>query len=464
MVLEDIDLGLLTYVSYDFANQHNVLPIRRYDDGIIVICSDVRAKVINDLKMIFNDNIVPYINSEETVKENITYYYGLLKDREDISNDYFDNLYDDIFTSAIDLGVSDIHIDPNKSGANIRFRCNGDLRIFKNISVKAYKFVSSKIKVLGNLDITEKRIAQDGKIVYNYMSQKYNIRISTLLTSKGEKISLRIHYNTMIYESIEDLGFTEDQMSILDKYIQKKSGMIILSGPTGSGKSTTLYKFIEHLNNEQVSIYTIEDPIEYEIEGINQSCINDKLGLTFGEISKTILRHDPDILMIGEIRDEDTARVAVSSSVVGHKVFSTIHAKDSLSVVTRLVDLGVNEFLAIDVLDLIISQRLVKKLCRCKKRKTLDETIVFNTKYEKGKYYVPNGCEKCNFTGYSGRILLSEILILDDIIKDMLIDKKPIGDIRKYIKGKYHEYSFSQNIKTLIESGDVFLKDMEVLM
>lgn len=464
MVLEDIDLGLLTYVSYDFANQHNVLPIRRYDDGIIVICSDVRAKVINDLKMIFNDNIVPYINSEETVKENITYYYGLLKDREDISNDYFDNLYDDIFTSAIDLGVSDIHIDPSKSGANIRFRCNGDLRIFKNISVKAYKFVSSKIKVLGNLDITEKRIAQDGKIVYNYMSQKYNIRISTLLTSKGEKISLRIHYNTMIYESIEDLGFTEDQMSILDKYIQKKSGMIILSGPTGSGKSTTLYKFIEHLNNEQVSIYTIEDPIEYEIEGINQSCINDKLGLTFGEISKTILRHDPDILMIGEIRDEDTARVAVSSSVVGHKVFSTIHAKDSLSVVTRLVDLGVNEFLAIDVLDLIISQRLVKKLCRCKKRKTLDETIVFNTKYEKGKYYVPNGCEKCNFTGYSGRILLSEILILDDIIKDMLIDKKPIGDIRKYIKGKYHEYSFSQNIKTLIESGDVFLKDMEVLM
>lgn len=464
MVLEDIDLGLLTHVSYDFAKQHNVLPIRRYDNGIIVICSDVKEKVINDLKNIFNDNIVPYINSEETVKENVDYYYEILKDRQDIANDYLDNLYDDMFTSAIDLRVSDIHIDPNKSGANIRFRCNGDLRLFKSISLKAYKFISSKIKVLGNLDITEKRISQDGKIVYNYTGQRYNIRISTLLTSKGEKISLRIHYNTMIYDSIEDLGFSEDQMSILEKYLQKKSGMIILSGPTGSGKSTTLYKFIEHLNNEQVSIYTIEDPIEYEIEGVNQSSINEKLGLTFSEISKTILRHDPNILMIGEIRDEDTAKVAVSSSVVGHKVFSTIHAKDSLSVVTRLVDLGVNEFLAVDVLDLVISQRLVKKLCRCKKRKTIDDTLVFNIKYEKGKYYVPNGCEKCNFTGYSGRILLSEILVLDDIIKDMLIEKKPISDIRRYIKDKYDKYSFSQNIKKLIENGDVYLKDMEVLM
>ncbi len=463
MVLEEVDLSLLAHVNYDFARQYNILPVRRYDNGIIVICSEVRESVINNLRVIFNDNIVPYINSKETVSENINHYYEALKERQSSTSDYLESLYDNMFKNAISLRVSDIHIDPSKTGANIRFRHNGDLELYKNISVKVYKFISSKIKVFGSLDITEKRISQDGKITYKYNGQDYNIRISTLLTSKGERISLRIHYNTMIYDSIEDLGFDENQMEIIDKYLHKKSGMILLSGPTGSGKSTTLYKFIEYLNTDKVSIYTIEDPIEYEIDGINQSSINEKIGLTFGDISKNILRHDPDIFMIGEIRDEDTAKVAVSSSVVGHKVFSTIHAKDSLSVITRLVDLGVNEFLAIDALDLVISQRLVKKLCRCKKRKVIDEMILFNDVYEKGKYYVPNGCEKCKFTGYSGRILLNEILILDDIIKDMLMDKKPISDIRKYIKEKYYEYSFNQNIRTLIENGEIYIKDMEEL-
>ncbi|BAK81402.1 GspE/PulE family protein [Candidatus Arthromitus sp. SFB-rat-Yit] len=463
LVLEDIELDLLNYVNYDFATKFNVLPIRRYDNGVIIICSEIMDKVINDLKVMFNDNVVPYIRSIESVQQNIAHYYEVFKSRQNLSDENLDDIYDDTIRTAIDMKVSDIHIEPNKSGSNVRFRRNGELEMFKKLSFRAHKFISTKIKVMSNLDITEKRISQDGKITYKYNDFKYNLRVSTLLTSKGEKISIRIHNNRNEYENIIDLGFSEEQIEIIEKYLMKKNGMIILSGPTGSGKSTTLYKFIEHINTEKVSIYTIEDPVEYEIDGINQSSINEKAGLTFDEISKNILRHDPDVLMIGEIRDEETAKVAVSSSVVGHKVFSTIHAKDSLSVVTRLIDLGVSEFLAIDALDLVISQRLVKKLCRCKKKKYIDEMIVFNKKYEKAKYYSPNGCEKCKFTGYSGRILLSEILVIDDIIKDMLLKKKIMADIRKYIEMKYFEYSFSQNVQTLIESGEVYIKDMEIL-
>lgn len=463
MVLEDIELDLLMYVNYDFAKKFNVLPTKRYKNGVIVICSEIRDDVINNLKIMFNENIVPYVQSRETVEENISYYYEIFNKRQAPSGNYAEELYYEIFDTAISLRVSDIHIEPQSDGVNIRMRYNGDLKLFKQISFVSYKFISTKIKVLSNLDITEKRLSQDGKIIYTYKGIKYNIRVSTLLISKGEKISLRIHYNEMIYKTVEDLGFNEEQISLLEKHLSKRSGMTILSGPTGSGKSTTLYKFIEYLNNEKVSIYTIEDPVEYEIDGVNQSSINEKAGLTFEEISKNILRHDPDILMIGEIRDDETAKVAVSSSVVGHKVLSTIHAKDSISVVTRLVDLGISDFLAIDSLDMIISQRLVKKLCKCKRREIVDEQIIFNTKYEKGKYYSPKGCEKCKFTGYSGRILLSEIIIIDDIIKDMFLEKKPINEIKQYIRKKYFKYSFEYNMRELIQSGDVYIKDMEIV-
>lgn len=463
MVLEDIELNLLMYVNYDFAKKFNVLPTRRYKNGVIVICSEIRDDVMNNLKVMFNENIVPYVQSRETVEENISYYYEIFNKRQASSGNYAEELYDEIFDTAISLRVSDIHIEPQSDGVNIRMRYNGDLKLFKQISFVSYKFISTKIKVLSNLDITEKRLSQDGKIIYTYKGIKYNIRVSTLLISKGEKISLRIHYNEMMYKTIEDLGFNEEQISLLEKHLSKRSGMTILSGPTGSGKSTTLYKFIEHLNNEKVSIYTIEDPIEYEIDGVNQSSVNEKAGLTFKEIAKNILRHDPNILMIGEIRDNETAKVAVSSSVVGHKVFSTIHAKDSISVITRLEDLGISDFLAIDSLDMIISQRLVKKLCKCKRKENVDEQVIFNTKYEKGKYYSPKGCEKCKFTGYSGRILLSEIIIIDDIIKDMFLEKKPINEIKQYIRKKYFKYSFEYNMRELIQSGDVYIKDMEIV-
>lgn len=463
MVLEDIEIDLLMYVNYDFAKKFNVLPVKRYENGIIVVCSEVKDNVMNDLKIMFNEDIVPYIQPEDTVKENILYYYQIFNDRQAPTEKFSEDLYDEILKNAIDSRISDIHIEPQNDGVNIRFRYNGDLKIYKKISYTSYKFISTKIKVLSNLDITEKRISQDGKMIYNYNGNKYNIRVSTLLISKGEKISLRMHYNEIIYKNIEELGFNEEQIEILEKYLNKKSGMIILSGPTGSGKSTTLYKFIEYLNNEKVSIYTIEDPIEYEIDGVNQSSINERAGLNFEKISKNILRHDPDIFMIGEIRDKETAKVAVSSSVVGHKVFSTIHAKDSISVVTRLIDLGVSEFLAVDSLDLVISQRLVKKLCRCKRKEHFDEVVVFGTKYEKGRYYSPKGCEKCKFTGYSGRILLSEILIVDDIIKDMILEKKSISEIKRYIKIKYFKYSFEYNVKNLIDDGEVYILDLEML-
>ncbi len=461
MVLEDVELSLLMFISHDFSKKFNVLPIRRYENGIIVICSEINESVINDLKLMFNENIVPYIRSRDVVDENIEYYYGILNERQKFSQDHSENLYESIFENAISSRVTDIHMEPQKDCVIIRFRYDGELKIFKKISFMSYKFISTKIKVLSNLDITEKRISQDGKIIYSKNESRYNIRVSTLLTSKGEKISLRIHYSDIIYKNIQDLGFSDEQVQILDKYLKKKSGMIILSGPTGSGKSTTLYKFIEHLNSEKVSIYTIEDPIEYEIDGVNQSTVNEKIGLTFEKISRSILRHDPDIFMIGEIRDEETAKIAVSSSVIGHKVFSTVHAKDSISVITRLIDLGVSEFLAIDSLDLVISQRLVKKLCKCKKREFFDERIIFDTKYEKGKYSSPKGCEKCKFTGYSGRILLNEILIIDDIIKDMFSEKKSINEIKQYIKTKYFDYSFELNVKKLINSGEVYILDME---
>ena len=459
MVLESIELDLLMYVKYDFAKKFNVLPVRRYDNGIIIICSEINEKVVSDLKEIFNENIVSYIHSKSVVEENIEYYYELLKERQAPSENYSEDIYDEVFKFSINLGVRDIHMEPQSDGVNIRIRCEGELKNFKKISFSAYKYITTKIKFLSNIDLNNNRVFQEGNILYNFNNEKYIINVSIFKVSKGEKIFLKINYKSNKYKNIQSLGFDDKNFKLIKKFLNNKNGMILVSGAVGSGKSTTIYKFIEHLNKEEVNIYTLEDQLEYEIDGINQSVVDEKQGSTFEELCGSILKQNPDIIMVDEINSEKNAKFAVSSSVVGHKVFSTIHAKDSLSVISRLKDLGVNESLIIDSLDMIISQKLIKKLCKCKRKEFFDEQIILNTKYEKGKYYSPKGCEKCKFTGYSGRILLSEILVIDDIIKDMLFEKKSDKEIKKYINDTYYEYSFANNLKKLINNGDVYIKD-----
>lgn len=461
MVLEDIELNLLMYVSYDFAKKFNVLPIRRYENGIIIMCSEINNKVIGDLKEIFNENIVPYVHSKETVKENINHYYEIFNKKIESSENYSEDLYDEIFSTAIDLKSRDIHIEPYNEFANVRFRCDGQLKNFKKISLVSYKFILNKIKVLCDFNTKEKNLLQDSTIFYKHNGIKFNISVSILNTLKGEKLYLRIKYNEIINNKIDDLGFNDEQIKLLKSNLKKKTGMILLSGPISSGKSTTIYKFLEYLNNENTSIYTIENSVEYEIEGITQICVNEKEGVTFDKIYKNILKHDPDVLMIEEIKDKQIANAAVSSSVIGHKVFSTIHAKDSVSAIMRLINLGDNELLTVNGLDLIVFQRLVKKLCKCKKKEFVDDKFIFNNKYNRGRYYFPKGCEKCRFTGYSGRILLGEILVIDDIIKDMILKKKSSTEIKNYVNEKYYKYSFENSLNKLILNGDVCINDFE---
>lgn len=460
MVLETIELDLLMYVTYDFSKKFNVLPVRRYENGVIVICSEINQQVIKNLNNIFNENIVPYVHSKTMVDENIEYYYELLKERQAFSENEFEDIYDEIFKYAIGINARDIHMEPQSDGVNIRIRQEGELKNFKKISFSVYRYILTKIKFLSNIDTNENRVFQEGTIVYGFEGEKYTIDTSIFKISKGEKVFLKIHYKKSKYKNIEELGFDEESCNIIKNALKKKSGMVLVSGNVSCGKSTTLYKLIEHLNNEKLSIYTIENHMEYEIDGVNQSVINEKEGITFENLTDSILKQDPDVFMIEEINNEKNAKFAVSCSVVGHKVFSTIHAKDSLSVISRLKDLGVNENLIIDSLDMIISQKLLKKLCTCKRKEHLGEQIILNTKYEKGKYYSPKGCEKCKFTGYSGRILLSEIIVIDDIIKDMLFEKKPIKEIKKYINDRYYQYSFENNLKKLIKNGQIYINNI----
>lgn len=343
-------------------------------------------------------------------------------DQRDIAIN-IDKFVYDLFDYALFYRASDIHIEPEENYGRIRFRVDGRLDEVLRITRKNYEMVVSKIKLLANMDISEHRRPQDQNLKLKAYPS-IDFRVSVIGTINGEKLVIRILSLGEFRSNANLLGFTKESKDSISEALKNRSGMIIFSGPTGSGKSTSLYSLLEELNNEYENIITVEDPVEYNIEGINQININKKIDFTFAKALRSILRQDPDIILIGEIRDYETAQIAIRAAITGHLVLTTLHTNNALSSIIRLKDLGVENYLLSSAINAVASQRLVRKLCDCKTPdKMTDLEYNLARKYmdidRDKEIYRPNGCPKCN-DGYKGREACEEVFILTDGFRDMV--------------------------------------------
>lgn len=364
-----------------------------------------------------------------------------------------------IIVEAIGKGASDIHIEPMEKLLRVRYRIDGILRTIKELPPSIKDALSARYKIMSNLDISEKRLPQDGRIRIIINGKKYDLRVSILPTVYGEKIVMRIQdAESYLNVKLEDLGFEEDDLRIFREGIYSPWGMVLVTGPTGSGKTTTLYSALMERNKDDVNIMTAEDPVEVSIFGINQVHVKEEIGLTFAAALRAFLRQDPDIILVGEIRDRETAEIAVKAALTGHLVFSTLHTNDAPSTITRLVDIGVDRFLVATAVHTIVAQRLIRKLCNnCKQPANYPEEVLKSFGFsdediKEGQFFVhnPKGCEKCNGTGYKGRTAVHEILKLTDDIRRLIISGKSADDIR--------DYAVQNGMKTLYKDGLIKMK------
>lgn len=355
-----------------------------------------------------------------------------------------------IIVAAVKSRASDIHMDPIENGLKVRFRIDGELRDHTVIAKEYERNLATRIKLISNMNITETRLPQDGAIKGRIDGLDLDMRVSVLPTNEGEKIVIRVLDYTKSLAGIESLGFSHKNFLKIQKMIQVPNGIILVTGATGSGKSTTTYSILQALNKEETNIITVEDPIEMNIEGINQVQVNSEIGLTFAAVLRSILRQDPNVILIGEIRDSETAQIAVRASITGHLVLSTIHTNNSLNTIERLLDMNVERYLLSSALTGIISQKLAKTLCpHCKhlRRTTPFEKTVFKRVLNKDvvEVYDAGKCDKCS-SGYRGRQAIQEVLLIDDQIRDAISNENLAKeDLRKLV--------YTSNVITLLQDG-----------
>ena len=355
------------------------------------------------------------------------------------------DIVNNMILDAIKKGASDIHFDPFEEGIKVRIRIDGDLHDYATVPLEMKKNLITRIKIISNMNITESRLPQDGAIKNLTNDLDVDLRVSCLPTNLGEKLVIRILDYSMSKSGIDALGFTKNNLDLVNKMLNMPNGIILVTGATGSGKSTTVYAMLQKLNTENRNIVTVEDPIEMNIDGINQVSVNHDIGMTFQNALRSILRQDPDVIMIGEIRDTETAKISIRSAITGHLVLSTLHTNDSLNTIERLLDMGVERYLLSSAINGIISQRLSRKLCNhCKRKRntTPFEKEVFKRvlKLDINEIFESVGCDKCN-GGYSGRLPIHEVLYLDQIAKDALINELPKEELRKKVFNEHTQNS-----------------------
>jgi type IV pilus assembly protein PilB len=356
-----------------------------------------------------------------------------------------------IFNEAVKVGASDIHIEPSEHNAIVRFRVDGMLRQHTELSKWMYSPFTSRIKILADLDIAERRVPQDGRIRYSVEGGIFDFRVSTLPTHFGEKTVIRLLKHDIALLDVRNLGISTDDQELISELIEKPQGMVFVTGPTGSGKSSTLFACLNRIKHKAINITTIENPIEYKLDGVNQVQINEKAGVTFASALRSILRQDPDVILIGEIRDTETAQIAVQSSQTGHLVFSTLHTNDALSAITRLKDLGIPGFLISSSILAIIAQRLVRILCtHCKVEMPITEEQRKKWESLLGNYPLPRsytapGCKVCNDIGFKGRMGIFEIITINEKIRTLIAENAPETTIRRVLR--------ENGFKTLLQDG-----------
>jgi general secretion pathway protein E len=364
-------------------------------------------------------------------------------------------LVNSLFFQAIKKGASDIHIENNEKKGEVRFRIDGALKKHIDLDKKVIGLVTNRIKVISNLDISEKRIPQDGRTQVLISGKTLDIRVSILPTYYGERIVMRILMQSEHIPTLENLGFTHEMTQRFYSLLRHSHGMILVTGPTGSGKSTTLHAFLQHIATPDKNIITVEDPVEYNAENINQIQVNTKVGLTFASGLRSILRQDPDVIMIGEIRDHETGEIALQSALTGHLLLSTLHTNDSTSSLTRLMDMGIADYLISSTLLGVLAQRLVRKLCpHCKADVELSDVVKndISLAYD-AKTKQAIGCKACDFTGYKGRVAVGELFMIDDSVKEMIKQNFTDHQIRTQMK-KNGMQTLADQLRELVEAGE----------
>lgn len=460
----DIDPDLVENIPLSYSKAKEIIPLyeKESQEGrvlVIAMSDPFNIPIIDDLRALTGALIEPVVSTSVRIQDAINRVYEKRTTSfvDEIEGD-FDESYDlegpiDILDStehdksvitfvnsllirAVKERASDIHIEPYEKDFVIRLRKDGVLYDLHRQPKKAHAAVSSRIKIMGNLDIAEKRLPQDGRIKRKMAGKEIDIRLSTVPTLYGERLVMRILEQTDTILDLRQLGFSEKNYQMIDKLIFKKHGIILVTGPTGSGKSTTLAACLSKLNSTERNIMTVEDPVEYQIHGINQVQVNSKIELTFAKALRSFLRQNPDVIMVGEIRDKETAEIAINASLTGHLVFSTIHTNDASSTMTRLVDMGVEPFLVASSLLGIIAQRLMRTLCtNCKVPTELTDFQLreLNVKSipKDAKLYKPVGCHQCTNTGFKGRTVIHELLVIDDDIRSLIVQVKDAGHIKR---------------------------------
>ena len=459
----DIDKSLFDLFSFDFMKKHKIIPVSLDKNGVLIVatgkpldCHAISALSTQvyaryDYILVPSVQIDRYVDSVAAVLSTSLALNDLNTEKSEMmlaaiqkgnnliaanENDVINNpavrLVDSIIKEAIPYRASDIHIEPFEKEVRVRYRIDGDLQNRAEFPIEAYSAICARLKIMSGLNIAERRIPQDGRINMTIGGNEYDFRVSTLPTVFGEKFVIRILDKTTFHFTREDLGFTDEENVFVDKMLSRPHGIILLTGPTGCGKSTTLYSFLKEVNDPKVNIVTVEDPVEFTMPGINQTQVNPKANMTFATALRSILRQDPDIIMIGEIRDEETAEIAVRSAITGHIVFSTLHTNDAPGAVLRLEDMGVEDYLVADALVGVIAQRLVKRLCpACKKKgRTNAKEMEILGVSEPVTIARPQGCQFCNNTGYKGRIAVHEIMYMNDVMKNAILNEKNLEVLR----------------------------------
>ena len=340
-----------------------------------------------------------------------------------------------VIFNAVKEGASDIHIEPADRCMRVRYRVDGRLHKSLEVPLHLLSAVTSRIKIMASLDISERRLPQDGRVHVMLEGRKIDLRVSTFPSTRGEKTAIRVLDTRTISLNLEDLGFAEDILDSFQKSIHAPNGIILATGPTGSGKSTTLYAALNAISSMENNVCTVEDPIEYHLPLINQFQVQTKIGMTFSTALRTLLRQDPDVIMVGEVRDEETARIAIQAAMTGHLVFSTLHTNDACSAITRLINMGVEPYLIGAALNVVLAQRLVRRVCtKCSQKYEPPRTIrkaLERMGHELDTSCKGVGCRSCRNTGFRGRIAVHELLLIDDELRDAIVSDPTVGNIRK---------------------------------
>ena len=457
----DISVDLVTGIPINYAKTQEVLPFKEESDRVVVLTTNpLNYRALEDLRVKFGKRVHPLATTSSRIQDAINRVYekstAALEGLDEIEGEEVD--LDDPVIDLLDAGdddapviklvntllfravkekASDIHIEPYERDMVVRFRIDGLLFDIFKPPKKLQNSITSRIKVMGNLNIAEKRLPQDGRIPLKLAGKDIDVRLSSVPTAHGERLVMRLQDRSNVVLELVQLGFSADSLEKLDGLLSKTYGIMLVTGPTGSGKSTTLYACLQKINKPDINILTVEDPVEQRIHGVGQIQTNAKIGLTFGAGLRSILRQDPDVVMIGEIRDLETAEIAINASLTGHLVLSTIHTNDSAGVFPRLIDMGCEPFLIATSLMGVMAQRLVRMLCpHCKQPHVLSDVDLRSLELTRAqvKDATPHkavGCNFCNQKGYLGRSVIQELMIINDDIRSLIMQRKDGASIKK---------------------------------